>query len=47
MSAPLALVESSLLTYAKTVECLDGGSCLIEDLLNGLLRILSESLLDK
>jgi hypothetical protein len=36
----------SLLTYAETVECLDGGSCLIEDLLNSLLRILSESLLD-
>jgi hypothetical protein len=40
-------VLPSLLTYAETVECLDGGSCLIEDLLDGLLRILSESLLNQ
>jgi hypothetical protein len=50
MSAPFTTscaLEDSLLSYAETVECLDGGSCFIEDLFHSLLRILSECLFNQ
>ena len=42
----VVVVLDSLLTDAETMECLDGGSCLIEDLLHSLLRIFGKSLLN-